>query len=95
MDFERILKSADGIKALSDENRLRILFELRNGERCVCEIWKRLELPQNLISHHLKVLKKAGLIKSRKVGLNVHYSINRNGAEKTIGLVDRLLSRPN
>jgi ArsR family transcriptional regulator len=64
------------LKALADENRLAIVDFLKDGERCVCEIWKKLDLPQNLVSHHLNVLKKAGLVVSEKKGLNVHYSIN-------------------
>lgn len=49
-------KQVDFLKALSDENRLHILCFLRKGEKCVCEIVGFLDLPQNLVSHHLKVL---------------------------------------
>jgi ArsR family transcriptional regulator len=62
---------------LSDGNRLRILCLLKNGELCVCEIWRLLSLAQNLVSHHLMMLKKAGLLHSRKDGLRVFYSINQ------------------
>ena len=48
---------------------------LKRGEKCVCEIWKELNLPQNLVSHHLKVLKDAKFISSRKEGLKVFYSL--------------------
>ncbi len=50
---------------------------LKDGERCVCDIWNLLGLSQNLASHHLKVLKDAGLISSRRDGLRVIYSLNR------------------
>ena len=65
------------LKIIAEENRLRILCILsKYGEKCVCEIREYLDLPQNLTSHHLKVLKDFGLLKSRKEGLNVFYSIN-------------------
>lgn len=64
------------LKAASDENRLAILCMLNKGEMCVCEIWSKLDLPQNLVSHHLKILKDAGFLKSRKEGLRVYYSVD-------------------
>ena len=53
-------------KAFSDETRLRILTLLEGGERCVCEIVAALQMDQPRISFHLKVLKKAGIVKERK-----------------------------
>ncbi|MBN1584800.1 helix-turn-helix transcriptional regulator [Candidatus Uhrbacteria bacterium] len=67
--------------ALSDGNRLRILCVLREGERCVCDVWRFLGLSQNLVSHHLKTLRDAGLIVSRKDGLKVLYSLNREALD--------------
>lgn len=64
------------LKALADENRLAIVGLLNGGEKCVCEIWSALGLPQNLASHHLAVLKRTGLIVSRKDGLKVYYTVN-------------------
>lgn len=65
------------LKIIAEENRLKILCILLNNEECVCDIVKYLSIPQNLTSHHLKVLKDFGLITSRKEGLNVFYSINK------------------
>ena len=70
------------LKIISDENRLKILCILKSGERCVCEIWQELKLPQNLVSHHLKVLKDFELLDMRKEGLNVHYSLNTKNINK-------------
>jgi ArsR family transcriptional regulator len=64
------------LKAASDEHRLAILYMLGKGEMCVCEIWPKLGIPQNLASHHLKILKDAGFIKSKKEGLRVYYSLD-------------------
>lgn len=64
------------LKALSNSVRLDILRYLVPGERCVCNIFDHLNLPQNLISHHLGVLRKSGFIKARKEGKWVRYSLS-------------------
>lgn len=63
-------------KALSDETRLRILKLLQHGELCVCDIVTALDMIQPKVSFHLGVLKEAGLIKDRKQGRWIHYSID-------------------
>ena len=63
-------------KALSDETRLRILSLMKEGEICVCDIAGTLKMTQPNISFHLSMLKEAGLIKDRKNGRWVHYSLN-------------------
>lgn len=70
------------LKIVSDENRLRILCILKTGPKCVCDIWENLELSQNLVSHHLKTLKDAKLLKSRRSGLKIFYYINNDNIEK-------------
>jgi ArsR family transcriptional regulator len=55
-------------KALADINRLKIIKLLKEGELCVCELTAVLSTSQSTVSHHLSVLKKAGLIKERKEG---------------------------
>jgi len=64
---------ADYIKALSHPTRLQILELLRSGERCVCEIFPELKIEQSSASRHLALLKKEGLLRSRKEGLKVIY----------------------
>ncbi|HBR70647.1 TPA: transcriptional regulator [Candidatus Dependentiae bacterium] len=68
--------TVDFLKLIAEENRLKILCLLAQGELCVCKIWSALNIPQNLTSHHLKALKEYGLISSRKEGLNVYYVLN-------------------
>lgn len=63
-------------KALSDETRLKMLKVFQKGEICVCDLVSVLNVSQPKISFHLNVLKEAGLIKDRKQGKWVHYSIN-------------------
>lgn len=63
-------------KALSDETRLRIIKLLEQGELCVCDITAALNMVQPKVSFHLSTLKDAGLIKDRKQGKWIHYSLN-------------------
>ncbi len=74
---KKLSKTVLFLKAVSDENRLKIICFLKNNEKCVCEIVDFLELPQNLVSHHLKVLRNQNILKTRKVGLKIFYSINK------------------
>ncbi len=62
-------------KALSDETRLKIIKLLEKGELCVCEIVNALNMVQPKVSFHLGVLKDAGLVKIRKKGKWVLYSL--------------------
>ena len=62
--------------ALSDEKRLRILERLRAGECCVCDLAESLGVRQSLLSFHLGTLRDAGLVKDRKEGRWVHYSLS-------------------
>jgi ArsR family transcriptional regulator len=62
-------------KALSDETRLRIIKLLEEGELCVCDITAALDMVQPKVSFHLSALKEAGLIKDRKQGKWIHYSL--------------------
>ena len=90
--IQRDLKgSADFLKAISEETRLKILCILKKQEMCVCEIWEYLKLPQNLASHHLKVLKDFGLISSRRDGLKIFYKLNQSIVKKNIKLLNKFI----
>jgi ArsR family transcriptional regulator, arsenate/arsenite/antimonite-responsive transcriptional repressor len=65
------------LKLMSEPNRLKIFSLLCAGERCVCDIETGMQLPQNLISHHLGVLRDAGYIRARRDGRWVYYSVNK------------------
>ena len=79
------------VKIISDENRLNILCLLKNKEKCVCEIWQYLNLPQNLVSHHLKVLKDFNLISFKKKGVKVFYALNEKTLKKYVALLNKYL----
>lgn len=66
----------DIFKAAADSSRLKILKLLREGELCVCEIMTALDRPQSSTSHHLSILRDAGLIKERKEGKWSHYRLS-------------------
>lgn len=72
---ENIRKRSRFFKALADDTRLIILRLLEVREMCVCEVMAALGLTQPTISHHLGILEKVDLIKSRKEGKWVFYSI--------------------
>jgi ArsR family transcriptional regulator len=80
------------LKIISEENRLKILCILnKEKEICVCHILEQLQLPQNLVSHHLKTLKDFNLIQARKEGRWMYYSINKKEINKNIKLLDKIL----
>src|SRR5512140_1081362 len=66
-------------KALSDENRVRMLLALRGGELCVCQITELFGLAASTISKHLSILYQAGLVDSRKDGRWIYYSLPAKG----------------
>lgn len=59
--------------ALSDESRLRMLYALRHGELCVCQLIELMGLSPSTVSKHLSILRDAGLLDSRKNGRWVYY----------------------
>ena len=66
---------SDLLKALSHSTRLAILDILRDGEQCVCHMEATLNLRQAYISQQLMILKRAGLLESRRDGLNLYYRV--------------------
>lgn len=89
--LDELLPAANFLKAVSEKNRLKILCLLKNGEKCVCDIWQHLKLPQNLTSHHLKELKKINLISSKKIGLKIIYRLNEKTIEKYLKMLNKYL----
>ena len=63
--------------ALADDNRLRLLYLMKEGEMCVCYLQGVLQTNQPKISRHLAYLKKAGLVEARREGKWVHYRLRK------------------
>lgn len=72
----KIKLTAKFLNVISETNRLNILRILRKKAMSVGEIWEYLDLPQNLVSHHLKVLKDFGLLNSKRNGKQVIYTLD-------------------
>jgi len=66
---------AEILKAIAQETRLSILELLRDGERCVCEIFPAISQEQSNVSRHLNMMQKAGILTRRKEGLRIFYAV--------------------
>ena len=66
---------AEILKAIAQETRLSIIELLRDGERCVCEIFPAINQEQSNVSRHLNVMQKAGILTRRKEGLRIFYAV--------------------
>ena len=74
------------VKALADENRVRILMALRDGELCVCQITGLLDLAPSSTSRHLSILRQARLIEGSKRGKWVYYSLPKEAGHDLAGI---------
>lgn len=74
---------AELFKVFGDSTRIRILFVLFEAEVCVCDLAAALNMTQSAISHQLKILKQSKLVKSRREGKSVFYSL-ADGHVRTI-----------
>ncbi len=74
-DEGNILSLAGLFKVFGDPTRVRILYALSAGEMCVCAIGEYLEMDQSAVSHQLKVLKQHRLVKNRREGKTIYYSL--------------------
>lgn len=79
-------------KALGDENRIRILKMLSSEEKCACKLLEELHITQPTLSHHMKILCDAGIVKWRREGKWIHYAINCDGARQIRSMMHELLS---
>ncbi|RME74855.1 MAG: ArsR family transcriptional regulator [Chloroflexi bacterium] len=91
LDPATIEKLQTWLKVVSDPKRLRIINLLMEGVQCNCELGERLQMPRNLISHHLGVLRQAGLVEVERDMLDarwVYYSINRAALDELNAVFD-------
>ncbi len=82
------------MKALADETRLTVLTMLQDGEMCVCEIMEALPLSQPAVSHHLKLLRQAGLVTDRRQGKWIYYRIDLEALEAVGELLENTVILP-
>jgi DNA-binding transcriptional ArsR family regulator len=74
----QVSRMSRGLKAVCDSNRIRILQILVSGEFCVSALVERLQIDQPKVSHHLAILRGAGIIRSRRDGRHINYSVRPN-----------------
>ena len=74
-DDDDLYDLAELFKVFGDSTRIRILFVLFESEMCVCDIAQLLNMTQSAISHQLRILKQSQLVKSRRDGKSVSYSL--------------------
>ncbi len=82
-----VINCVDFCRALADDTRQAILRLLLQGELCVSEVVDAFGLSQPTISHHLGILKNAGLVNSRKEGKQVYYAINQDNVIECCGML--------
>ena len=82
---EHLLDLAELFKVFGDTTRIRILFVLFEAEVCVCDLAAALNMTQSAISHQLNILKRSKLVKSRREGKSVFYSLADDHVRAIIG----------
>jgi DNA-binding transcriptional ArsR family regulator len=88
------LNMADFFKILGDNTRIMILSALSKTELCVCDICSLLNMHQSAVSHQLKILRLSRLIKSRKEGRMVYYSLADHHIEDIFRFAKEHVSEP-
>ena len=82
---DRLYNLAELFKVFGDTTRLRILCVLFESERCVCDIAELLGMTQSAISHQLRILKQARLVRSRREGKQSYYFLADDHVRTILG----------
>lgn len=77
-------------KALADENRIQIIKQLQDGEKCGLEILEELSITQPNLSHHMRILCDSGIVESRKDGKWIYYKISAEQCDKAMELLKEI-----
>lgn len=83
----RYVLMAEIFKALGDENRLKLLEELKDGEKNAGELLEKLSVTQPTLSHHMKILCDSGIVDSRKDGKWTYYRISEEGLGELLDII--------
>ncbi len=81
---DEVLKLSDFFGLLSESTRLKVILELIGGEKNVSQISKNLNMSQSAVSHQLRILRQGRIVKFKKAGKNVFYSIDDEHVESII-----------
>jgi ArsR family transcriptional regulator len=91
VDPKKVELEAGLLSLLAQETRLRILYLLRDGEKCACEISPAMPEDPSVISRHLVKLREAGILDYRKEGVSIYYWIKEPRVFKILEMVDGIL----
>ncbi len=87
--LDEILRLA---KAISEANRIKILFSLKTDELCACQITDYLGLAGSTVSRHMEILKQAGMIESEKRGRWIYFRLNENMSPIASSFTEKAIS---
>ena len=83
-DIDLLYDLAEVFKVFGDSTRIRILTALSSGERCVLHLSEHLNMGQSAVSHQLRILRQAGLVRPRREGKEMYYSLDDEHVEKIL-----------
>ena len=84
-DEDELCDLAELFKVFGDSTCIRILYALFDNEICVCDLAETLSMTQSAISHQLKILKQANLVRSRREGRSIFYTLSDDHVRTIIG----------
>jgi DNA-binding transcriptional ArsR family regulator len=85
-DYRDIQRLAAAFQALGDPTRLKMLMAMAGGEMCVCDLAAYLEISDSAVSHQLRRLRDLALVKSRRDGQVLYYSLDDDHVEKLLAM---------
>jgi len=91
IDLNLIEWESSYLKAIAQPTRLGILYFLKDGEKCQCEIIPRMKEDQSSISRHLTHMRDMGILESRREGVSIYYKIKDKRIFHLLSLVDEML----
>jgi len=89
-NISKISQAAAMLKALGNPKRLEIVYVLREGERKVGELEKKVKISQSALSQHLAVLREAKIVVTRRKAQSIYYSVANNNCLLLMQLLDKL-----
>lgn len=90
-EADNIGKAYAFLRAVADPNRLKILCVLRGGSKCVCEIIPAIGISDKLASHHLKQLKRVGLLVEKREGNFIRYALNKKAIKEYKSIFNQVI----
>lgn len=90
---DRDVLIADILKAMAQPTRLKIIEFLRDGERCVCEIFPAIDEEQSNTSRHLNLMLSHGILRRRKEGVKIFYALKHPEVLEILGLASSILKK--